>query len=465
MELSTDITSRESARKQTAALAGDSADMSIVSLAAGASVAASNVQIGTLPRPWFPMFGAQVPLPLAMRALRHRNFRLFWSGQLISLIGTWMQNIARGWLVLELTHSPFWLGMVGFANSLPVLLLSLWAGSIADRVPKRLLVITTQCISMVMAFVLAFLTWTHAVQVSHLIVISLILGTTFAFDGPTRQAFTVEMVGGKEDLMNAVALNSSIFNGARVLGPAIGAIALAWQGPALAFFLNGVSYIAVIAGLLMMRLPDERKRIETKSGRQILEGLNFVRHSTVIGPLMIIVAVVSVFAFPYTILMPIFADNVLKVGEGGYGMLMAFSGIGSLIGAVSLAFKSGRADIKRGRLIAIGSIGLPVALIIFSLSGNYLLSLVTLMGVGWAMISINATINTVVQTNVPDELRGRVNGVFAFLFVGMAPLGNLQAGLIADHFGAPAAIFSGAVICGVCAVYLLVRHRQIISMA
>lgn len=465
MELSTDVSAIEASRKPLAVPVRDGADMALISPVAGSGPVASDMQAVALPRPWFPVFGLQVPLPAAMRALRHRNFRLFWSGQLISLVGTWMQNIARGWLVLELTRSPFWLGMVGFANSLPVLLLSLWAGAIADRVPKRLLVIVTQSISMVLAFVLAFLTWTNTVQVSHLIVISLILGTTFAFDAPTRQAFTVEMVGGKEDLMNAVALNSSIFNGARVLGPAIGAVALAWQGPALAFFLNGLSYIAVIIGLLMMRLPGERKKLESRSGGQIMEGLRFVRHNTVIGPLMIIVAVVSVFAFPYAILMPIFADSILKVGEGGYGMLMAFSGIGSLIGAVSLAFQSGRAEIKRGRLIVIGSLGLPIALSIFALSGNYIVSLVTLIAVGWTMISINATINTVVQTNVPDELRGRVNGVFAFLFIGMAPLGNLQAGLIADHFGAPVAILTGAIVCGVISAYLLLRHRHILSMS
>lgn len=464
MGVSTKITSRGAARKQTTALARDEADMAVVSLAAGSGVAASNAQAGTLPRPWFPLFGMQVSLPLAMSALRHRNFRLFWSGQLISLIGTWMQTIARGWLILELTHSPFWLGMVGFANSLPVLLLSLWAGSVIDRVPKRLLVICTQAISMLMAFLLAFLTWTNTIQVWHLIAVSLVLGTVFAFDGPTRQSFTVEMVGGKDDLMNAVALNSSIFNGARVLGPAIGAVALAWQGPALAFFLNGVSYIAVIAGLLMMRLPDERKKVAAKSGRQIMEGLDFVRHNSIIGPLMIIVAVVSVFAFPYTVLMPIFADNILKVGEGGYGMLMAFSGIGSLIGAISLAFQSGRSNLRRGRLIAIGAVGMPIALGVFALSGNYVLSLVFLIAIGWTMISINATINTVVQTSVPDELRGRVNGVYSFLFVGMAPLGNLQAGIIADHFGAPAALFIGAIVCAACAGYLLIRHRQILSL-
>ncbi|HEX8599851.1 MAG TPA: MFS transporter [Chloroflexia bacterium] len=452
-------------RKQVDALSRETVDQELSSLAAADPAVAENPQANVTPQPWVPIFGWNVRLPMGMRALRHRNFRLFWTGQLVSLVGTWMQMVARGWLVLELTHSPFWLGMVGFANSVPVLLFSLWAGAIADNVSKRKLVIATQIISMVMAFVLAALTFTSTVEVWHILAVSVVLGTAFAFDGPTRQAFTVEMVNGKEDLMNAVALNSAIFNGARVLGPAIGAVALAVQGPGLAFLLNGLSYLAVLYGLFKMDVKEPKKKSDSKSGGQILEGLRFVARDKIIGPLMIIVSVVSVFAFPYVVLLPIFADTVLHVGEAGYGTLMAFSGIGSLIGAVGLAFQSGRSTVKRGRLVLIGSICLPIFLAIFSLSPVYLLSLATLVGVGWTMIAINATINTVVQTNVPDELRGRVNGVFAFLFIGMAPFGNLQAGLIADHFGAPMAIFVGAVTCLVVVALVLLKNRQILSIA
>jgi MFS family permease len=316
-----------------------------------------------------------------------------------------------------------------------------------------------------MAFVLAGLTLTNTVEVWHILAVSVVLGTAFAFDAPTRQAFTVEMVNGKEDLMNAVALNSAIFNGARVLGPAIGAMALAWSGPGLAFLLNGLSYFAVLYGLFKMDVKGPKKKGEAKSGKQIFDGLRYVRNDKIIGPLMIIVSVVSVFAFPYVVLLPIFADTILRVGETGYGTLMAFSGIGSLIGAIGLAFQSGRSTVKRGRLVLIGSIGLPIFLAVFSQSPLYLLSLVTLIGVGWTMIAVNATINTVVQTNVPDELRGRVNGVFAFLFVGMAPLGNLQAGLIADHFGAPMALLVGAITCLAVTAVVLLKNRQILSMA
>jgi MFS family permease len=400
-----------------------------------------------------------------LRALAHRNFRLFWTGQLISLVGTWMQAVARGWLVLELTHSPFWLGMVGFANSIPVLFLSLWAGEVADKVSKRTLIIWTQTISMLAAFVLAALALSGTVQVWHVMALSLLLGAVFAFDAPARQSFTVEMVG-KDDLLNAVALNSAIFNGARVLGPAIGAIALAWRGPGMAFLLNGVSYLAVLVGLFMMKMPrHERKLTETSSFRRVLEGLRYVRHDETIGTLMLLITVVSIFAFPYSVLMPIFADNILHVGKEGYGTLMALSGVGSLVGALSLTIQSGRQSTRRGRIIMLGAIGLPLFLGGFALSNIYLLSLALLAGVGWTMISINATINTVVQTSVPDELRGRVSGVFAFLFIGMAPLGNLQAGIIADHFGAPAALFFGAFICGLFAAYTFVRRRQVFSLA
>ena len=440
----------------------------VVGAAPGGSASrnADQVQHESIPdaKPWLPMFGRQIPLPASLRALGHRNFRLFWSGQLVSLIGTWMQMVARGWLVLQLTDSAFWLGMVGFANSVPVLLFSLWAGAIADNVSKRALVMWTQGISMVASFVLAFLTFSGMVQVWHVLAVSVIMGTAFAFDAPARQALTAEMVG-KRDLVNAVALNSAIFNGARVAGPAIGAVALAWQGPGLAFLLNGLSYLAVMAGMARMDLPAFQKKLEEAGPiKRVREGLGYVRHNKTIATLMILVSTVSVFAFPYAILMPIFADKVLGVGQEGYGMLMAVSGVGALVGALTLTVKSGSASVRRGRLITIGAIGLPVFLSLFALSSNYLLSLAMLVGVGWTMIAINATTNTIIQTNVPDELRGRVNGVFAFLFIGMAPLGNLQAGVLADHFGAPAAIFIGSVVCAAVTLVVLLRNRELVNV-
>ena len=228
---------------------------------------------------------------------------------------------------------------------------------------------------------------------------------------------------------------------------------------------NGFSYLAVIAGLFMMRLPAHLKRKESgNSVKRIIEGLQYVRQNEVIGTLMVLIVTVSVFAFPYATLMPIFAQNVLNVGEGGYAVLLAVSGVGSLIGALSLTIQSGKASTKRGRIVMLGAIGLPIFLGIFSLSNIYVLSLLMIAGVGWTMISINATVNTVVQTTVPDELRGRVNGVFAFLFVGMAPAGNLQAGIIADHFGAPVSLFVGAVVCALMVGYIFLKKRKVFSL-
>lgn len=415
-------------------------------------------------RPAWPLFGLDIPLPPSLRALGHRNFRLYWTGQLVSLVGTWMQNVARGWLVLELTHSAFWLGMVGLATSLPVLLLSVWAGTLVDRVSKRALVIFTQTISMLAAFALAALTLAGTVQVWQIMAISIVLGAVFAFDGPARQSFTVELVG-KEDLMNAVALNSSIFNGARVAGPAIGAVVLAWQGPGMAFFINGLSFLAVIVGLIMMKLPPHVRTKESENSfKRMMGGLQYVRKDETIAILMLLICVVSIFAYPYAVLMPIFADSVLGVGTAGYGMLMAFTGIGSLLGAISLTLQSGKSDTRRGRTVMLGIIGMPVFLAIFALSQNYMLSLAMLIGLGWTMISVNATINTLVQTNVPDHLRGRVNALYIFLFVGMAPAGNLQAGVLADHLGAPVAVFIGAVVCGLVAAYVLLRKRRVFDV-
>jgi predicted MFS family arabinose efflux permease len=242
-------------------------------------------------------------------------------------------------------------------------------------------------------------------------------------------------------------------------------VALAWQGPGLAFLLNGLSYLAVLAGLLRITMPSAPRTADSESsGKKIVEGLRYVRHHETLAVLMTLVAVVSVFAFPYATLMPIFADTILRVGEEGYGTLMALSGVGSLIGALSLTVQSGRASIRRGRLVLIGAAGLPIFLGVFALSQNYLLSLAMLLGVGWTMISINATINTIVQTSVPDELRGRVNGVFAFLFIGVAPLGNLQAGLVADHYGAPMAVLLGAVVTALVVVLLVMTRRKVFTL-
>lgn len=385
-------------------------------------------------------------------ALRHRNFRLFWTGQLVSLIGTWTQVIARSWLVYQLAantgNQGFWLGMVGIASSVPVLFLSLYAGVISDRVSKWRIIVITQTASMLLAFVLAGLTFTGAVQIWHVLAISVLLGVVNAFDAPSRQAFVVEMVG-KDDLVNAVALNSTIFNAARVLGPSVAGILLAVVGPAMCFLINGLSYIAVLAGLLMMRLARFEAKPQTESAwHKLKEGLHYIRGDVVVLPLLVLVGVNSFFGMSYSTLAPIFADNVLHAGESGYGLLMGAAGVGALIGAFNLTVQSGQGNVRRGRMILIGAAVFSVALAAFSLSSIFPLSLLMLAVVGWAMISLNATTNTVIQTSTPDHLRGRVMSVYALLFLGVAPAGSLLAGFLTDLWGAPIALLINAVICG-----------------
>jgi MFS family permease len=371
---------------------------------------------------------------------------------MVSLIGTWTQVIARSWLVYQLAANTgqqgFWLGMVGVASSVPVLVLSLYAGVISDRVSKWRIIVTTQAASMILALILAALTFTGVVQIWHVLAISVLLGVVNAFDAPSRQAFVVEMVG-KDDLVNAVALNSTVFNAARVLGPSIAGILLAVVGPAVCFLINGLSYIAVLIGLLMMHLPAFQPTPQTESAwRKLKEGLGYIRGDAVVLALLVLVGVNSFFGMTYSTLAPIFADNVLHAGESGYGLLMGAAGIGALIGALNLAVQSGRSEVRRGRLILSGGAVFSVALAGFALSGNFLLSLVMLAGVGWSMISLNATTNTVIQTSTPDHLRGRVMSVYALLFLGIAPAGSLLAGFLTDLWGAPAALFLNAVICG-----------------
>jgi MFS family permease len=439
------LTDTPAARASTATLAVPTPNApAAVGLAPGAArVATDEIRTGGRIKP---------NLRQSFSALRHRNFRLFWTGQMVSLIGTWTQVIARSWLVYQLAANTgqqgFWLGMVGVASSVPVLVLSLYAGVISDRVSKWRIIVTTQAASMILALILAALTFTGVVQIWHVLAISVLLGVVNAFDAPSRQAFVVEMVG-KEDLVNAVALNSTVFNAARVLGPSIAGILLAVVGPAVCFLINGLSYIAVLIGLLMMHLPAFQPTPQTESAwRKLKEGLGYIRGDAVVLALLVLVGVNSFFGMTYSTLAPIFADNVLHAGESGYGLLMGAAGIGALIGALNLAVQSGRSDVRRGRLILFGGGVFSVALAGFALSGNFLLSLVMLAGVGWSMISLNATTNTVIQTSTPDHLRGRVMSVYALLFLGIAPAGSLLAGFLTDLWGAPAALFLNAVICG-----------------
>lgn len=385
------------------------------------------------------------PPTTPFRALRHRNFRLFFFGQGTSLIGTWMQNIAQGWLVLELTNSAFWVGAVSALTSLPILIGSLPAGVFVDRVNKHRLVILTQALSALQALVLAVLLWAHAIALWQVAVIAVFLGAVNAVDTPARQAFMVELVG-KEDLGNAIALNSSAFNAARVVGPSVAGVLISVVGLAWCYFLNAVSYLAVIWGLAAMRLPRFERPERAGSGwARFREGARFVRGDRRILALVTLMAVMSVFGYPYLVLMPVFARDVQRVGATGLGFMMATMGVGAVVAALGLAVMERR--VRKGAvLLWTGPIfGLAVAA--FAVSPWFPLALVILPISGGAMILNSAVANTLIQTIVPDHLRGRVMGFYAFVFLGMAPFGAFQAGWAAEQVGAPVAVAVGGLVC------------------
>ncbi len=386
----------------------------------------------------------RISLSKTFTALYHRNYRLYFSGQLISLTGTWMQNVAQSWLVYQLTGSPLYLGIVSFSSSVPTLVLSLWAGVIIDRVPKRTLLLLTQTAEMLLAFILAadvFLGW---VQAWHIVILALLLGAVTSFDAPARQAFVVEMVG-RDDLMNAIALNSAIFNTGRVVGPTLAGITLALVGPAWCFLLNGLSFMAVIIGLWLMQVQPI---IAAKRGVsplvQVREGLGYIWHNQIVRTLMAVVAVSNIFAFGYSALLPAFAKDVLSQGPTGLGLLSASVGIGALTGALALA---SLADFRRrGLLLTAGNLMFPMMVILFAASRIFPISMLLLFLAGLGFMVQNATTNTLIQTTVPDELRGRVMSVYMLLFQGFFPFGSLLAGSVAQHFNVPIGAAFGASI-------------------
>jgi len=391
----------------------------------------------------------------AGRALRHRNFQLFFSGQLISLTGTWMQTVAQSWLVYRLTGSGLLLGAVGFASQIPVFLVAPIGGITADRGNRQRIVIATQMVSMILAFVLAALTLTNKVHVWHIFVLAASLGVVNAFDIPGRQAFLVDMVG-KEDLMNAIALNSSMFNGARVIGPAVAGVLVARLGEGWCFFANGVSYIAVIIGLMLMNVhAPARASTKTPPLEHVIEGFQFVRRTAPIRALLMLLGVVSITGMPYVVLMPIFADKILHKGGQEFatligshdlgavrlGILMGAAGVGALLGALTLAMRSGTKGL--GRWVAVCCAGFGVSLILFSLSKWFWVSVLLLLPVGYFIMLQMASSNTLIQVMVPDALRGRVMAVYSMMFMGMAPLGALLGGALSDRLGAPLTVAIG----------------------
>jgi len=393
------------------------------------------------------------------RSLRHRNFRLFWSGQLVSLIGTWMQNVGQAWLVLELTHSSLKLGIVSALQFLPMLFLSLFTGPFIDYFDKRRMIIWTQAALMVLAFVLSLLVWTGAVQYWHIIILATLLGVVNTIDMPARQAFIMEMVG-KEDLMNAVALNSSIFNAARAIGPALAGMLIAAMGTAVCFFMNGVSFLAVLAGLLFMRVEraTERRKPDYNVLEDMGEAITYIKTTPLVLMTILLVSVVSVFGTNFNVLVPVFAKMELHRDAAAFGFLMSSFGAGALIGAFSLAVLS-RYGPKTSLLLG-GGMCLSLFLVLIGLQRSYGLTALLLALSGWSMVTFFGMANTTVQLNTEDRMRGRVMSIYTLAFGGLTPFGSLFAGSVAHWIKAPLTFALGGLICGTVFLIAIVKHRK-----
>ena len=382
-------------------------------------------------------------LAFMLRALRSRNYRLFFCGQIVSLLGNWMTQIATGWLVWSLTKSPFMLGAVGFAGQIPAFLLSPVAGVYIDSTPRHRILVFTQTLAMVQSFVLALLALTGYIAVWHIMVLMILQGLINAFDMPARQAFVVEIVEDNLDLGNAIALNSSIFNAARMVGPAIAGLILALGNAGWCFFIDGISYIGVIVCLLMMKVaPIEKKKRENPQ-IQLREGYAYAIGFPPIRALLLLIAGMSLIGMPYSVLMPVVATKILHGGSSTYAMLVAFSGLGALTGALILAARESVRGL--GRVIPYCTLGFGLALVIFSHSHFLWLSVLTIFVMGYAMMMQNASSNTILQTIVEPDKRGRVMSFYVMAFMGMMPLGSLWSGAIAERIGTQNTLL----ICGV----------------
>jgi MFS family permease len=377
-------------------------------------------------------------------SLKVKYFRVYWMGMLVSLIGTCIQSVAQSWLVFQLTNSAFLLGVVGFLGSIPIFVLSLFGGVLADRVNKKNILIFTQISFMLLAFLLAILTQFKLISPQQIMLIALFNGVIMAFDAPARQSIVVELVG-KEHLFNAITLNSVAFNSSRIIGPAIAGIFISVIGMSGCFYLNGVSFLAVIAALFWIRLDKSMTQSNNSAFKDLKQGLVFVSRNRSILGLVSMVAVMSLFGISYIILMPVFASNVLKVGASGLGVLMSSIGLGALIGSLILA-RLGNFQYK-GKLLAWSVFLFSFLLINFSLSKNFIFSIISLIALGSISVPATAVINTLLQIKVADEFRGRVMSFFMTTFAGIVPFGSLISGTLAQMLGVSAALFLCGLIC------------------
>ena len=394
--------------------------------------------------------------------MRHRNYRLWFIGQLVSLVGTWMQNTAQGYLIYTITGSVAYLGYVGFISGVPSILFILWGGVIADRVPRRTLMIITQSSMMVLAFILAALSFLKVVQPWHILVLAFLLGTANAFETPARQSFVVEMVD-REDMTNAIALNATMFNLGAIVGPAAAGVTYALIGPAWCFTLNGISFIAVIIALGMMRiklLPAPLVRISVMTA--IKEGLSYVRATRLVATLSISTFVMNVFGWGLIVLIPAWAVSILGGDVTTNGLMLSARAVGAVVGGLAIAAMAGRG--QRGRLWSISSFLLPLVMIGFALTRWLPLSLILLAAIGYFLISIMNTSNAMVQARVPDELRGRVMGIYSLMFMGGGPIGSLLVGEVASWTSEPKTALLCAGVLLLYAGFIFLRRAEVRAM-
>jgi len=381
-----------------------------------------------------------------IRALRHRNYRLFFSGQSVSLIGTWITRVATSWLVYRLTGSELLLGVVGFCGQIPTLLLTPFAGVIVDRGDRRKILLWTQILSLLQSVALAVLTLANVITVTHVLILQLVQGVINAFDTPARQALVVEMVESREDVPNAIALNSSMVNGSRIIGPSIGGVIIAAVGEGWCFALDALSYVAVVISIILMRIkPRQRAPQGIPMRHDLLTGWRYVVDSVPIRSALILLAIVSTAGMPYTVLMPAIATQELHGGPNTLGMLMAASGVGALLGGIYLA--SRRSVVGLGKVILYGTLTFGTSLIAFSAANNVWIAALLLAVAGAGFIIQMASTNTIIQTIVDEKFRGRVMAFYTMAFFGTAPIGSLFAGMAADRIGAPLTVRVGGVAC------------------
>ena len=395
---------------------------------------------------------------IAFPALKHRDYQLYFIGQLISLIGFWIQTVAQGWLVLQLTHSAFWVGFVSGLSSLPILIFALFGGVIVDRFPKKRVLLFTQTSAMIVALSLGLLTVFNLITLFSICVLALLLGVVSALDMPARQAFAIEMVG-KKDLSSAIALNSGIFNGARVIGPAIAGFVIAQLGIGGAFLLNGVSYIAMVIALWCMRVVEIPSHSHMHPLAAIKEGLVYSFSHNIIRTLLIFAGAASIFGWSYTAIMPVIAHDIFHTDAAGLGYLYVASGIGALCATVLLSYFSGR--VAPLLFVIGGNMLFAITTLLFTVTTNFAVACFFLFFAGAGLIMEFATINAMIQHSVPNNLRGRVLSIYALMFLGMMPVGSIQIGILSEYLGPMVAVQINVGIVLVCGIYLLTKRKEL----